>query len=324
MNQYIVSHLIGKRRFIKIGVLVVVFLGIAAIYALLFTTYKASLAAPAPAPAPSKGVTVVFTPSDVQPEDNELEGVITILPAIDLMNNVGELANRVDVKISPALVGGNLTFMPNQDIVPQRIVLPVDGVVQEYPLDRYDGSYIVAPTVTDNRSVTHPIPVEFSVPFNLAGWSLDTITVFPEVLGPDVQAGAYPGGVVRVGADLTIIRSESTKLLSLLLLALLTTLGVIAALVAIATFRGHIKAEFGPAGWLTAMLFAVMPVRGFFPGAPPMGSWIDILIVFWVILLIMLSVATVAGMLLSTSRHENRAKFRRLRQAAKAGTLDLE
>jgi hypothetical protein len=31
------------------------------------------------------------------------------------------------------------------------------------------------------------------------------------------------------------------------------------------------------------MLFATIPLRGFLPGSPPIGSWIDYLVVLWVI-----------------------------------------
>ena len=31
------------------------------------------------------------------------------------------------------------------------------------------------------------------------------------------------------------------------------------------------------------MLFATIPIRNFFPGAPPPGSWVDVLVTLWVI-----------------------------------------
>lgn len=35
--------------------------------------------------------------------------------------------------------------------------------------------------------------------------------------------------------------------------------------------------------WMAAMLFATVPLRGFLPGSPPVGSWVDYLVVLWVI-----------------------------------------
>jgi hypothetical protein len=36
--------------------------------------------------------------------------------------------------------------------------------------------------------------------------------------------------------------------------------------------------------WLAAMLFAVIPIRNFLPGAPPPGAWIDQALVIWVLI----------------------------------------
>jgi hypothetical protein len=35
--------------------------------------------------------------------------------------------------------------------------------------------------------------------------------------------------------------------------------------------------------WMAAMLFATLPLRGFLPGSPPPGSWIDAILVLCVI-----------------------------------------
>lgn len=57
---------------------------------------------------------------------------------------------------------------------------------------------------------------------------------------------------------------------------------------------------------MTALLFALIPLRGFLPGDPPLGSWIDVLVFFWVELILMLSVAAVVTTILlraSDARH---------------------
>ncbi|OMC42509.1 hypothetical protein A5744_16585 [Mycobacterium sp. IS-1264] len=47
--------------------------------------------------------------------------------------------------------------------------------------------------------------------------------------------------------------------------------------------------------WYAAMLFAVIPLRNALPDSPPLGSWIDVSVVRWVI------VALVGSMLLYLS-----------------------
>jgi uncharacterized protein DUF4436 len=46
------------------------------------------------------------------------------------------------------------------------------------------------------------------------------------------------------------------------------------------------KRKFVPpfGGWFAALLFAVIPIRNFLPGAPPPGAWIDQALVIWVLI----------------------------------------
>jgi hypothetical protein len=41
--------------------------------------------------------------------------------------------------------------------------------------------------------------------------------------------------------------------------------------------------------WYAAMLFAVMPLRNALPDSPPFGSWIDVAVVLWVIVVLVIS-----------------------------------
>ena len=37
------------------------------------------------------------------------------------------------------------------------------------------------------------------------------------------------------------------------------------------------------------MLFAVMPLRGALPDPPPVGAWIDVTVILWVIVVLVIS-----------------------------------
>jgi hypothetical protein len=56
------------------------------------------------------------------------------------------------------------------------------------------------------------------------------------------------------------------------------------------------------ASWITALLFALLPLRNSLPGSPPLGSWIDILMYFWVVAVVMVSLAFVTGLLLTRAK----------------------
>ena len=53
--------------------------------------------------------------------------------------------------------------------------------------------------------------------------------------------------------------------------------------VAIVAYRGIRKVEATLMSWMAAMLFATIPLRTFLPGSPPIGSWVDYLVVLWVV-----------------------------------------
>jgi hypothetical protein len=50
------------------------------------------------------------------------------------------------------------------------------------------------------------------------------------------------------------------------------------------------------------LLFALLPLRNSLPGSPPLGSWIDILKYFWVVAVVMVSLAFVMGLLLTRAK----------------------
>ena len=63
-------------------------------------------------------------------------------------------------------------------------------------------------------------------------------------------------------------------------MAVLPVLGLTVAIVA---YRGIRKVEATLMSWMAAMLFATIPLRTFLPGSPPIGSWVDYLVVLWVV-----------------------------------------
>ena len=68
-------------------------------------------------------------------------------------------------------------------------------------------------------------------------------------------------------------------LFGLSLVAVLILLPITTWIVGLKLFREDRLFEAGFLGWIGAMLFATIPIRNFFPGSPPPGSWVDVLVV---------------------------------------------
>ena len=88
-------------------------------------------------------------------------------------------------------------------------------------------------------------------------------------------------------------------LFGLTLVLVLVLLPVTCWIVGLKLLREDRLFEAGFLGWIAAMLFATIPIRNFLPGSPPPGSWVDVLVMLWVI--VALTLALVIG--LAASRH---------------------
>ena len=98
-----------------------------------------------------------------------------------------------------------------------------------------------------------------------------------------IIASLTPACAAIFAVDIAVTRSGSTIAFGIVLLSLMVILPVLVLTVAIVVLRGRRKVEVTVMGWIGAMLFATIPLRNFLPGSPPIGSWIDYLIVLWVL-----------------------------------------
>ncbi len=162
--------------------------------------------------------------------------------------------------------------------------IPVHGNPQSYPLDRFEYSYSYAganqaeaqsttPLVRiekildDGRTVPAAVGAASDGPGGLDGWT-DRWRLVGE--GPTLYV------------NLVLERSGAVITAAAVIVFLVVAMATLAAVVAwsVATRRRPIEATM--ASWFGAMLFALIPLQGFMPGAPPVGAWIDVFVFLWV------------------------------------------
>jgi hypothetical protein len=139
------------------------------------------------------------------------------------------------------------------------------------------------------------------------GWQIqlgypgpDSVETAASFLKKDVQKAnadyAAPSpSVMDSGQSWAFMKMErafSTKIIALLVLTLMVILAGLSVVASHDVQAGKRPNTFGMAGWLTGLLFAMPALRALLPGAPPLGSWIDILVFFWVEIATMISLAT--------------------------------
>jgi len=287
------------RRILLGGIFAILAIVVAA-YVLTLLSYRAALSPDTPMPKPPNGgVAVLFTANDVNALDREIPGLLSIAPSERLFNNDGQtLKQEIVVEITGAVSGATVRFPANELLTPQPVTLSTLGTIQDYPFDSYEVVSLI--TVKDKApsGSTRTLGTDAVMALDLPGWVANESTPLP--------LETLPGD--WIGQDtisVTVSRSVSTKMLAIILLALMAILGIAACLVMLWVVLGYIGAGFPPANWLAVMLFALLPLREFFPGSPPLGSWMDILLVFWVILTIIVSMVIVIGLLLAQARHKS-------------------
>jgi len=153
----------------------------------------------------------------------------------------------------------------------------VSGSQSGYPFDRHQGSVLV--TITADGE---PISVGPTVSGGMAGWDTDVV----------VQRDAD-----SLGASLTFSfeRSFSTQFFAIMLLAMALAVGALAFTVGVALAAGHQPVDSSILGWGAGLVFALLGLRFYMPGDPPIGSGIDVFAYMWVV------AAALIGLGLATS-----------------------
>lgn len=172
------------------------------------------------------------------------------------------------------------------------VKIRVEGNYQDYPLDTYRSEVI--PIVTAGAAEDEDfIPSKFGILGSAPGWivrELPLLESSPEAkalidVSPDVE------DVTEMASELYMGRAGSTTTFVILLLAAMITLAVMGLLVARAVANKRRRIEATMASWFAAMLFALIPLRINMPGSPPIGVWIDFLVLLWVELALMVGIA---------------------------------
>lgn len=251
-------------------------------------------------------------------EPDVAQGSVVVRLSADSVNASG---NRITVSLLPTagpgyvddsgiisdksfslLVSGTdgsraIDYPAEQLISSTEVHLVTDGHIEQWPFDTYTAtSLIVAAADTNGNGVAEALPTAVVAEGRVPGWNIRATTFDA---GDPVQVDGET--VTPRGIVLTASRSASTVAFGIVLLSLMVVIPVLVLLVATAAFRGRRKVEATLTSWIGAMLFATLPLRNFLPGAPPIGSWIDYLIVLWVM------VGLVAGLALFVTAWLRRA-----------------
>jgi len=224
-------------------------------------------------PSTSDGTKVTIDAEEIKSDNSVLVANVNVSPGPALLDALTHnLNDDLSVVLSSAVTTSKRTWPKGTLPDVFRVSLAVSGDVANWPFDEYHSGPIVA-ELSSGSSYT-PVPATVTLVDRLLGWKVDVSRVKEDdnnVLGP-----------YRVD----LIRAPSTVLAGVAILGVLIALACLALFVAVETISDRRKFQPPMTTWYAAMLFAVMPLRNALPDAPPFGSWIDVTIVMWVIVVL--------------------------------------
>ncbi|GAB3631141.1 DUF4436 domain-containing protein [Microbacterium shaanxiense] len=250
---------------------------------------------------------LVMTPRDVDAVQDRIRVDLSFAQGSLLASDDG-LTTTSDVEIVITSAGARqlVGYEENQAVAPMSIDLRTTGAIEQWPFDHHASQTMVLVSVpsTDGSDEQTAVHADLSLgEHHVPGW---VITLTADTTSPPLVA---EGNVAVQQYIIEARRASATIAFGIVLLALMVMLPVLGLTVAILALRGRRPMEIGFLTWIAGMLFATPTLRNFFPGQPPIGSWVDFLIVLWVIagLVLALLISVVAWYRAGRPTHESAA-----------------
>jgi len=229
-------------------------------------------------------LTLQMKTQDVSLTNRYVEATVLPIPHGEYVGDrAGEMSQNLRIEIVSAGQTTSVVTYPGESIVdPTTVTLALDRGDTFYPWDRPFSNFQVS---VRNDETGADVPFELTVENSARPWVL-TATVGE----PTTQDGV---SVLPVTLDGNRDALSVTLVVFYLLAILLTTL---MAVVTIGSAILKKKLEFANVIWLSATMLSFPALRSAMPGAPPIGTALDFVVLFPCICI-------VAGMLVWTGAH---------------------
>jgi hypothetical protein len=207
---------------------------------------------------------------------NRLTVKVLVIPQKSEYNEqLRVLKDDSSVRLYPENESGDLSFPAGKAPAVVPTTLEANGNAGNWPFDSYTTDVISAEVLVGKGDARKYVPARVEVEGHLDGWDVSVQRVH------DPEDKEDPNS--HDAAIITLHRAKGPLIFDLGICLVLFALPALALAVAIQIALG--KRKFVPpfVTWFAAMLFAVIPIRNFLPGAPPPGAWIDQALVIWVL-----------------------------------------
>jgi hypothetical protein len=172
------------------------------------------------------------------------------------------------VRMDPPNDLGDLAYPAGKSPAQVATTVEAHGDPEIWPFDSYQTDTLSADVLVGSGDDRKYKPARVEVAGKLEGWDVS------------VQRVGEGGDSVII----TLQRSKAPLIFDLGICLVLFAMPAMALAVVIPMLLGKRKLVPPFGGWFAALLFAVIPIRNFLPGAPPPGAWVDQALVIWVLI----------------------------------------
>ncbi|WP_082984512.1 DUF4436 domain-containing protein [Mycobacterium sp. 1465703.0] len=206
---------------------------------------------------------------------NRLTVKVLVIPEESMFDKRLEvLKTDTAVRMDPPNDLGDLQYPAGKSPVQVATTIEAHGDPNNWPFDSYRTDALSADVLVGQGDARRYIPARVEVTGGLDGWDASVQRV-----GEASQDSDRADNVI-----ITLHRAKGPLIFDLGICLVLFALPALAFAVAIQIALGRRKFVPPFVTWFAAMLFAVIPIRNFLPGAPPPGAWIDQALVLWVLI----------------------------------------
>nr|WP_246286315.1 DUF4436 family protein [Microbacterium pseudoresistens] len=241
-----------------------------------------------------EGVHVILTPRDVNADTDRISMEMRFASGSEFISDDGLTVTQDFRMLLPGAVlreGQGFAFTAGAAVPPTVLELRTSGAIERWPFDTHPVQTMLLVSTADESGQDVPVHADLSLgEHHVPGWN---ITIRVDHTSEPVT---LEGGEVVKQYVIEARRATATVAFGLVLLALMVMMPALGLTVAILVLRGRRKVEIGIFTWNAGMLFATPTLRNFLPGQPPIGSWVDYLVVLWVVagLILALLISVVA------------------------------
>ncbi|OBB93850.1 DUF4436 domain-containing protein [Mycobacterium sp. 852002-40037_SCH5390672] len=213
---------------------------------------------------------------------NRLTVKVLVIPEESMFDKRLEvLKTDTAVRMDPPNDLGDLQYPAGKSPAQVATTVEAHGDPNNWPFDSYRTDALSADVLVGQGDARRYIPARVEVTGGLDGWDVSVQRV-----GEASQDSDRADNVI-----ITLHRAKGPLIFDLGICLVLFALPALAFAVVIQIALGRRKFVPPFVTWFAAMLFAVIPIRNFLPGAPPPGAWIDQVLVIWVLIALVAAMA---------------------------------